>query len=880
MEWIFARNCEGTEQLRYGFGGEMMMQNLVLGMLAHVDAGKTTLSEAILYQTKTIQKFGRVDKGDTFLDTDAMERQRGITIFSKQAQLEIGGRPVTLLDTPGHIDFSAEMERTLQVLDYAILIISGADGVQSHTATLWKLLARYQVPVFLFVNKMDQPGTDRGRLMEELHHKLSGYVTDFSYPDYEEIALGDEAVMEHYLETGEISDGEIAGMVAKRQLFPCFFGSALKNQGVKAFLEALSRYVTEKTYPEDFGARAFKISRDEQGNRLTWLKVTGGTLTGRMQITETEKVNQIRVYSGEKYKPVQAVAAGGVCAVTGLEESRPGDSFGVDTPSLVPMLAPVLTYQLQLPEGMDAMQMLPKLRQLEEEDPQLHILWSDLTKEIQIQVMGAVQIEILQTMIRERFGVDVTFGTGSIIYKETIASVVEGVGHFEPLRHYAEVHLLLEPGEPGSGMEYVLDCSEDVLDRNWQRLILTHLYERTHRGVLTGAPLTDVRISVVAGRAHPKHTEGGDFRQATYRAVRQGLMQAESILLEPVYSFEMELPRSAVGRAMMDLERMNGAFTLEETGTTEESRITGTVPVASFGTYQTEFVAYTRGQGRLSLQMAGYEPCHNTEEVVAASGYEAERDTINTADSVFCAHGAGVVVPWEEVYDHMHVESVLERRRQTGSSDISVTSMGQSRTVSDVALGTEEVDDIISRTFYANSRSQEEVRKSLHQKRLAERQTATYKGKERSINGAKTYLLVDGYNIIFAWKELAELAKDNIDGARGRLQDILCNYQAMKGCEVIVIFDAYRLQGHPTEQYDYHNIHVIFTKEAETADQYIEKFAHEKGHEYHIRVATSDGLEQIIIRGAGCYLVSAREFEAEVKACEQQLREDYLGRTY
>lgn len=854
------------------------MKNLVLGMLAHVDAGKTTLSEALLYQTNTIRKLGRVDNRDAFLDTNAMERKRGITIFSKMARIETADFHATLLDTPGHIDFSAEMERTLQVLDYAILIISGADGVQSHTQTVWKLLARYRVPVFLFVNKMDQQGVNRGRIMEELKNRLSGSVVDFTYPDMEEIALCAEEALNGFLETGTVEEDLIAEMIQKRQIVPCFFGSALKMTGIREFLDGLKRYTREKHYPEAFGARVFKISRDEQGNRLTWMKVTGGILQNRMQLTETEKINQIRMYSGEKYKAVPEAGAGSVCAVTGLESSQCGQSFGVDVPSLVPMLSPVLTYGLELPSGVDALQMMPRLRQLEEEDPQLHIVWNELSQEIQVQVMGAVQTEVLQGIIQERFGVPVTFGNGAIIYKETIKDTVEGVGHFEPLRHYAEVHLIMEPKEPGSGMEYVLDCSEDVLDKNWQRLILTHLQERTQKGVLTGSALTDMRISVVAGRAHPKHTEGGDFRQATYRAVRQGLMQAQSVLLEPVYEYTLEVPQTAVGRAMTDLERMNGTFTLETEGDT--ARLTGSVPAAALGDYQKELIAYTKGQGRMSLQMKGYEPCHNAEEVIARIGYEPERDTLNPASSVFCSHGAGVVVPWEEVYDHMHIESVLQNREKTGQDSVSGKKAGQNRTVSDKVLGTEEVDDIIRKTFYANSSRPEEVRRALEKKRIAQKAAPVYKGKEKSPNLSKQYLLVDGYNIIFAWKELRELAEENIDGARGRLLDILCNYQAMKNCEVIAVFDAYRLQGHAAEIYDYHNIHVVFTREAETADQYIERFAHEKGRKYYVRVATSDGIEQVIIRGAGCTLVSAREFEQEVKAAEEQLRKEYLNKTY
>lgn len=864
------------------------MKNICLGMLAHVDAGKTTLSEAMLYNTGAIRKLGRVDTKDAFFDSNSMERKRGITIFSKQAQMQLGDFNVTLLDTPGHVDFSAEMERTLQVLDYAVLLISGADGIQAHTETLWRLLSRYQIPTFLFVNKMDQQGTNRGRIIEQLKNKLSSSIVDFSYPDMEEIALCDEDILNQFLETGEVSSADITKLISSRKLFPCFFGSALKLTGIEDFIKGLSDYIELPQYPKNFGAKVYKITRDEQGNRLTFLKVTGGTLTVKQSISDDEKVNQIRIYSGDKFSTVSELSAGGICAVTGLENTKAGDSLGDDTESTVPMLEPVLTYKLILPDGMDVLLMLPKLRLLEEENPELHIVWNELLKEIQIQIMGAVQIEVLQNIIKERFNIDVTFGTGNIVYKETIANVVEGVGHFEPLKHYAEVHLLIEPGEPGSGMEYVLDCNEDILDRNWQQLILTHLYEKQQIGVLTGSPLTDVKITLVSGRAHIKHTEGGDFRQATYRAVRQGLMQAESVLLEPYYNFTLEVPQAVVGRAMTDLERMQGKFLLETTNSSDDMcTLTGNIPVATLGDYQTEVMAYTKGLGRISLQMSGYKPCHNPAEIIEKIGYDAERDTLNPSGSVFCSHGAGVNVPWNEVYEHMHMESVLEQRNKYrddyGNLDedaYRLAAARSGRSVSDEVLGTDEVDAILKQTYYANSKNDGKSGKKPYGKRTIQAPDTTYKGHETAANKGIPYLLVDGYNIIYAWNELADIAKINLDGARGRLMDILCNYQAMKKCNLIVVFDAYRVKGHDTEIFDYNNIHVVFTKEAETADQYIEKFAHEHGRKYYVRVATSDGLEQIIIRGQGCHLVSAREFEEEVKALEEEIRKEYLNKTF
>lgn len=895
------------------------MNPIVIGLLGHVDAGKTTLCEALLYAAKAIRTLGRVDNKNTFLDTDAMERARGITIFAKQARFTAGAFSITLLDTPGHVDFSAETERTLQVLDYAILIVSALDGVTGHTETLWKLLARYDVPVFLFVNKTDQSGTDQTQVFEQMTNKLSGTVVDFSIPsriDYDAVALCDETLLDKHLAGLPITADDISELIWDRKLFPCFFGSALRMTGIGELSDGLAKYVRCRAYDAAFGAKVYKISRDEKGSRLTHLKVTGGTLTARMTVSygcddlapqsfaqgvTEEKINQIRIYSGEKFSAVNEVCAGEICAVTGLEHSYAGQSLGSDEKSLIPLLAPVLTYRLLLPAGTDALAFLPKIRHLEEEDPQLHVVWNELTREIYLQVMGAVQIEILQNIIKNRFGIDVSFGPGKIVYKETIRTTVEGVGHFEPLRHYAEVHLIIEPGECGSGIVIQSECSEDSLDRNWQRLIFTHLSERTHCGVLTGAPLTDVVITLVSGRAHQKHTEGGDFRQAVYRAVRQGLMQAESVLLEPYYAFSIEVPTCNVGRTLSDLERMTASFAMESPAnghpTDEYSVITGTVPVSAFGDYQTELMAYTKGKGKISLQTDGYKPCRNQAEVVAAIGYDADRDTANPSSSVFCSHGAGVTVPWNEVFLHMHLESVLARRLASASfaadsSDFCDESRPAkdtdprrlSRTVSDTPLSTEEIDAILRQTYYSNSREHDKRRRRMKKSPSTEARQYTAAASSSAPNQKTkpkiSYLLVDGYNIIFAWEELKTLAKENLDAARGRLLDILCNYQAMTKCELIVVFDAYRVLGHDTEFLDYHNIHVVYTKEAETADRYIERFAHEHGRKHDVRVATSDGLEQIIIIGQGCRLVSAREFEQEVKETERYIRTEFLDKSF
>lgn len=867
------------------------MKQLTLGILAHVDAGKTTLSEAMLYLSGAIRKAGRVDNRDAFLDTYELERERGITIFSKQAVFAYDDLKITLLDTPGHVDFSAEMERTLQVLDAAVLVIGASDGIQGHTVTLWKLLKRYQVPVFLFVNKMDQQGTDQDVLMRELCDRLGGGLTNFSEENkntlLEELAMCDEELLNCFLEKGDISEELIRKAIAQRKVFPCFFGSALKLFGVRELMEGIVRYMPISGYPKEFGARVFKITRDNQGNRLTHMKITGGCLKAR-DVLKTEKVNQIRIYSGEKFDAVNEACAGQVCAVTGLLHTFPGQGFGLEKTVDRHMLEPVLSYCIYLPEGCDPAAFLPKLMQLQEEDPTLQVVWDEELKEIHAKVMGEVQIEILKHMIRERFGIEVSFGTGRIVYKETIADRVEGVGHFEPLRHYAEVHLLLEPAEPGSGLLFAADCSEDILARNWQRLILTHLEEKEHRGVLTGSPITDMKITLVSGRAHLKHTEGGDFRQATYRAVRQGLMEASGVLLEPVYEFRLEIPEEMIGRAMTDMEKLHGSFTLKER-VGGVAVLTGTAPVVTIQDYQKEVTAYTRGHGRLSLSLKGYGPCHNAEEVIAKRHYDPESDLKNPTGSVFCAHGAGFVVPWNQVKDYMHLESCfagdrecvmqtafeeeLERRKQAA-----VKRQENTGERGEMFIGTDEIDAIIGRTARSNSRSEFSGKREGWQREkkaggntAKASETRIYKGQPKK----EKYLLVDGYNVIFAWEDLKELAGVNLDGARGKLLDILCNYQAIKGYHLMAVFDAYKLKGHGEEIMDYHNIQVVYTKEAETADRFIEKFAHENAGKYDVTVVTSDGLEQIIIVGTGCQLVSSREFRTEVELASKQVLEDY-----
>ena len=873
-------------------------KQITMGILAHVDAGKTTLSEGILYTCKAIRKLGRVDHQDAFLDTNTLERNRGITIFSKQAECTLGEFGITLLDTPGHVDFSAEMERTLQVLDYGILVISGADGVQGHTETLWRLLSRYQIPVFLFINKMDQPGTDRETLLAELKEKLDTNCVDFSADQTsedwkEQVAVCDEQVMEAYLEGEEISRVQIQKMIRERKLFPCYFGSALKLTGVKEFLEDLKLRIRESSYPESFGAKIYKITRDSQGERLSHMKITGGALKVKSVLSNgkpgesgegiwQEKVNQIRIYSGEKYTMVSEVKAGTVCAVTGLTATYPGQGLGSEQASDMPVLEPVLSYRIGLPEEVNVHQALLQLRQLEEEEPLLHIVWNGTLGEIYAQVMGEVQIEILKSLIKERFGMDVTFDEGNIVYKETILEPVEGVGHFEPLRHYAEVHLLLESGETGSGLSFATDCSEDVLDRNWQRLILTHLEEREHKGVLIGAPITDMKITLLTGRAHIKHTEGGDFRQATYRAVRQGLRKAKSQLLEPYYEFRLEVPSEQVGRTMTDIQKMLGEFDPPKTEG-EMTVLTGSAPVVTMRDYQKEVISYTSGRGRLSCTLKGYYPCHNQEEVVEAVGYDPEADLENPTGSVFCAHGAGFVVNWDQVEEYMHVESGWNAPAgQETEPEKPVTAKNWKEENEKYWATEKELEEIFERTYGPIRKLGEEppAGRSVKGWKKSRRDplegygksTSDYKQK-KTPDGEKEYLLVDGYNIIFAWEDLKELAAVNIDGAREKLMDILCNYQGFKKCTLILVFDAYKVKGNPGSVETYHNIHVVYTKEAETADQYIEKTVHEIGRKYRVTVATSDQLEQVIILGQGGQRMSARELLEDVIEVSHQIRE-------
>lgn len=937
------------------------MKRFVIGILAHVDAGKTTMSEAILYETGKLKKMGRVDNRDAFLDTFALERARGITIFSKQAVFPLGDASVTLLDTPGHVDFSAEMERTLQVLDYAVLIVSGADGVQGHTETLWRLLKRYRIPIFIFVNKMDQKGTDKEAVLASLKERLDPAIVDFTgisgYGEildfgnvssdgsgsgmtvdsfarsssgnersgeeiFEEIATCDEELLDSYLTDGVLKTEDVRKAIHDRKFFPCFFGSALKLTGIREFLTAFGEFASCPDYPADFGAKVFKISRDEAGVRMTHLKVTGGGLKVRDSLTDSEeKINQIRLYSGAKFEALKEAEPGMIVAVTGISDTRPGQVFGSASESSLPLLEPVLTYRILLPFGTDSHTMLKNMRMLEEEDPQLHIVWDETLGEIQAQVMGDVQMEILKSQVKDRFGVEIGFGEGNIVYKETIAKTVEGVGHFEPLRHYAEVHLLMEPGEPGCGMVFAANCSEDMLDKNWQRLILTHLEEKRFRGILTGSEITDMKITLIAGRAHLKHTEGGDFRQATYRAVRQGLCEAGCVLLEPYYAFRLEVPSENLGRAMADLDRMQGEFSAPEQDGAM-ALLTGTAPVSTMRNYQRDVISYTKGRGRLTLSLSGYEPCHNAEEVIAASGYDFDFDLQDPAGSVFCSHGAGFVVPWNEVKNYMHVESPLAKqlakeaqerdlreaneRLQAMEADVAAgkvpagagggsakfhsgspsgavseaaasanTSSGSSGGRGDGSLSfydDKELQAIFTRTYGEPKRklaSDYDSRTVIRAKN-----TAPVKPSKEKEEPEDEYLLVDGYNIIFAWDELSELAAVNIDAARYKLMDILSNYQGFRKICVIVVFDAYKVPGGVEKVQKYHNIHVVYTKEAETADQYIEKVAIRIGRRYRTTVATSDGVIQLIIRSQGCILWSARDFREEIERVGKLISEE------
>ena len=851
---------------------ESTRKQIVLGILAHVDSGKTTLSEAMLYRAGVTRRLGRVDHKDAFLDTDALEKARGITIFSKQALLTAGDTDITLLDTPGHVDFSTETERTLQVLDYAVLVVSGTDGVQSHTETLWRLLRRYHVPTFVFVNKMDLPGMERQELLAQLNRRLGEGFVDFGVEQAgrdEALALCDENLMDRMLDAGQLQDADLIPAIARRHVFPCWFGAALKLEGVDALLDGLDRYTRPAPALEAFGAKVFNVSQDEQGARLTWLRVTGGELKVKAQLTGeadgepwAEKANQLRLYSGAKYTLTEAIGPGQVCAVTGLTKARPGEGLGAERDSDLPVLEPVLSYQVLLPEGADMHAALGKLHRLEEEEPQLHAVWNETLGEIHVQLMGEIQLEVLRSLLAERFGLAVEFGPGGILYKETITEPMEGVGHYEPLRHYAEVHLKLEPLPRGSGMQFAADCREEVLDKNWQRLVLTHLEEKQHLGVLTGSPLTDVKITLIAGRAHLKHTEGGDFRQATYRAVRQGLMLAKSQLLEPWYAFRLEVPAENIGRAMSDIQRMEGTFDPPESGE-ETAVLTGFAPVSTMRSYPMEVVSYTRGRGHLSLTLDGYRPCHNAQEVIAAIGYEPEHDLDNPADSVFCAHGAGFVVPWDQVRSHMHVDSGWGKSTRPEQE----AAVPQRRAMAYRATLEEDAEllKIFERTYGPIKRDPLAAFRPVQK-----RERPDFAAEQWEI--APEYLLVDGYNIIFAWDELNALSKESLDAARHKLMDILCNYQGFQKCVLILVFDAYRVPGSPGSIEQYHNIHVVYTKEAETADMFIERVTHEIGRNRRVRVATSDGMEQIIILGHGALRVSARMFHEEVQNVEKQIR--------
>ena len=862
---------------------EQEHKQLVIGILAHVDSGKTTLSEALLYGTGTIRKLGRVDHKDAFLDTDALEKARGITIFSKQALFTAGNTDFTLLDTPGHVDFSTETERTLQVLDYAVLVISGTDGVQSHTETLWRLLRRYRIPTFVFVNKMDLPGPGREALLTQLNRRLGDGFVDFGAEQAdrdEALALCDERLMETMLDRGILTDTDLIPAIARRHVFPCWFGSALKLQGVDALVEGLDRYTRPAPALEAFGAKVFKVSQDEQGNRLTWLRVTGGVLKVKAQLTGeadgepwAEKANQLRLYSGAKFTLAERIGPGRVCAVTGLTKARPGEGLGAERDSDLPVLEPVLSYQVLLPEGADVHAALGKLHRLEEEEPQLHVVWNETLGEIHVQLMGEIQLEVLKSLLAERYGLEVSFGPGGILYKETITEAMEGVGHYEPLRHYAEVHLKLEPLPRGSGMQFAADCREEVLDKNWQRLVLTHLEEKQHLGVLIGAPLTDVKITLIAGRAHLKHTEGGDFRQATYRAVRQGLMMADQIhktqLLEPWYAFRLELPSDNVGRAMNDIQNMGGSFDPPETGADGDTTLlTGTAPASTMRSYPMEVVGYTRGRGHLTLTLDGYRPCHNAAEVIEAAGYEPEHDLDNPADSVFCAHGAGFVVPWEQVRSHMHVDSGWGK---TAKTEEAVQARPRRMAAYRATLEEDaELLKIFEQTYGPIKRDPLAAFRPTQK-----RERPDFNAEQWEIQ--PEYLLVDGYNIIFAWDELNALSKESLEAARHRLMDILCNYQGFKKCVLILVFDAYRVPGSPGSIEQYHNIHVVYTREAETADMFIERVTHEIGKGRRVRVATSDGMEQVIILGHGALRVSARMFHEEVQEAEKEIRRYLQG---
>ena len=843
------------------------MKKTVIGILAHVDAGKTTLSEALLYTAGQLKKLGRVDNKSAFLDNYELERRRGITIFSKQAVLRTENTEITLLDTPGHIDFSSEAERTLQVQDYAVLVISARDGVQPHTETLWRLLLRYNVPVFIFVNKMDLEGSDKNRVLAELKKHLSENCADFTASDdeiCENAAFCNEKLMEKYIEEGSLSDVEIAKAIRERNIFPCWFGSALKLDGVAEFIEGLEKYTLQTEYGPEFGARVFKIARDPQGNRLTYMKITGGSLKARSIVSYMpkgseeqieEKVNMLRIYSGEKFESSDTVQAGGICAVLGLSATYPGQGIGFEKELLKPMLEPVLTYRVILPKDISSVEFLPKLKQIEEEDPQL-LVSSNAAGEIYVHLMGEIQAEVLKSLVEDRFGVSVDFDSGSVIYKETVAAPVEGVGHFEPLRHYAEVHLLIEPGEPESGITVNSLCREEVLGKNWQRLILTHILEKTHSGVLIGAPLADVKITLVAGRAHIKHTEGGDFRQATYRALRQGLMKAKNVLLEPYYAFRLEIPAEQLGRAINDIRIMDGKISSPESnGIT--AVINGRAPVSEMRSYAKDVMAYTKGKGKLSLFSDGYAPCHNAEKVIDAAKYNPESDIANTPDSVFCSHGAGINVKWYDVEKYMHVTSGMDV--ETGDK---IPSMPNPKLLKrNLNIDDKELEAIMEREFGP-------IRRRQYSEAVLDTPKTAYSAERK-----KEYIIVDGYNLIFAWEGLAALAKENFDAARHILTDILCNYRGYTKCELVLVFDGYKVKGNAGEKSDYNGIHLVYTKENETGDMYIEKLVEEVGKNYSVRVVTSDNLIQVSALRAGVLRMPAREFIKEIERVNDQIKE-------
>ena len=843
------------------------MKKTVIGILAHVDAGKTTLSEALLYTAGQLKKLGRVDNKSAFLDNYELERRRGITIFSKQAVLRTENTEITLLDTPGHIDFSSEAERTLQVQDYAVLVISARDGVQPHTETLWRLLLRYNVPVFIFVNKMDLEGSDKNRVLAELKKHLSENCADFTASDdeiCENAAFCNEKLMEKYIEEGSLSDVEIAKAIRERNIFPCWFGSALKLDGVAEFIEGLEKYTLQTEYRPEFGARVFKIARDPQGNRLTYMKITGGSLKARSIVSYMpkgseeqieEKVNMLRIYSGEKFESSDTVQAGGICAVLGLSATYPGQGIGFEKELLKPMLEPVLTYRVILPKDISSVEFLPKLKQIEEEDPQL-LVSSNAAGEIYVHLMGEIQAEVLKSLVEDRFGVSVDFDSGSVIYKETVAAPVEGVGHFEPLRHYAEVHLLIEPGEPESGITVNSLCREEVLGKNWQRLILTHILEKTHSGVLIGAPLADVKITLVAGRAHIKHTEGGDFRQATYRALRQGLMKAKNVLLEPYYAFRLEIPAEQLGRAINDIRIMDGKISSPESnGIT--AVINGRAPVSEMRSYAKDVMAYTKGKGKLSLFSDGYAPCHNAEKVIDAAKYNPESDIANTPDSVFCSHGAGINVKWYDVEKYMHITSGMDV--ETGDK---IPSMPNPKLLKrNLNIDDKELEAIMEREFGP-------IRRRQYSEAVLDTPKTAH-----AVERKKEYIIVDGYNLIFAWDGLAALAKDNFDAARHILTDILCNYRGYTKCELVLVFDGYKVKGNTGEKSDYNGIHLVFTKENETGDMYIEKLVEEVGKNYSVRVVTSDNLIQVSALRAGVLRMPAREFIKEIERVNDRIKE-------